>query len=134
VYKDGDRGGNLFYVKAPGAPETINLHYLWDGLVQGSDKIQDARNRATELRLRPEFRKKKLKELSDRKFNDWVMVESSRFGKEVAYRNGALKGSSDKTAGVELPSDYLPKANAVAERRLVLASYRLSDVLAQAVK
>lgn len=134
VYKEGDRGGNLFYVKAPGAPETINLHYLWDGLVQGSDKIQDARNRATELRLRPEFRKKKLKELSDRKFDHWVMVESSRLGKEVAYRNGDLKGSADKTAGVELPADYLPKAKAVAERRLVLASYRLSDVLAAAVK
>ncbi len=132
--KDGDRGGNLFFVKAPGATETINLHYLWDGLVQGSDKIQDARNRATELRLRPDFARKKLAELSEKKFDVWVTVESNRFGREVAYRNGALKSGPDKTAGVELPADYLTGAKAVAERRLVLASYRLAEVLHDAFK
>ena len=51
--------------------------------------------------------------------------------KEHAYRNGQLRGSRDQEHGEMLPADYIATVKPLAERRIVLAGYRLADVLTQ---
>ena len=109
----------------------INLHKFWDDLIIGSENSRACRNRATELRLRKEFARETLSELPEKKFENWV-VESLKVAKEVAYRNGQMTGSPDAGKAPVLPDDYTPEAKAAAERRMVLAGYRLADVLTTA--
>ena len=51
--------------------------------------------------------------------------------KEDAYRHGQLRGSRDQQNGEVFPADYLTTVKPHAERRIVLAGYRLADVLTQ---
>jgi hypothetical protein len=43
-----------------------------------------------------------------------------------------MRGSTGKNNGVVLPDDAARTAKSIGERRIVLAAYRLSDVLKQA--
>jgi hypothetical protein len=54
--------------------------------------------------------------------------------REVAYLDGKRRGSTEAEAAPVLPDGYARKAKAVAERRLVLAGYRLADLLKKTVK
>lgn len=127
----GDRGGTRFYIRAREGAGTISLHTFWDDLILGSDRFRSVRNRATELRLRPEHARQQLPELTETRFEHWARQESFTLAKEQAYRNGQLKGSTDKDQGEVLPADYIPTVKPLAERRIVLAGYRLADVLQQ---
>ena len=49
--------------------------------------------------------------------------------KEQAYRNGQLRGTRDHQNGEVLPADYITTVKPLAERRIVLAGYRLADIL-----
>jgi hypothetical protein len=128
----GDRGGTLFFIRAREDGGVISLHYFWDGLLLGSDRFQAVRNRATELWLRADFARSKLTELSVTDFEKWAREESFRLAQEVAYANGQLAGSPKRSQAPVLPPGYAKKAQAVAERRAVLAGYRLADVLRKA--
>jgi hypothetical protein len=127
----GDRGGTRFYIRVPERTSTMSLHTLWDDLILGSERFHSVRNRATSLRLRPEHARQQLPELTETRFEQWAKQESLRLAKEKVYRNGQLKGSTDKDQGEVLPADYLPTVKPLAERRMVLAGYRLADVLRQ---
>ncbi|MGO9568743.1 MAG: S1/P1 nuclease [Desulfomonilaceae bacterium] len=128
---EGDRGGTRFYIRVTSSGKTMSLHGLWDGLIIGSDKFQAVRNEATDLRNRPGFKREDFAEqLAVKLFNDWA-VETYNVAIEQAYRGGTLKGSSDKNDGVFLPSDYMDKAKAVAEKQIVLSGYRLSDAMVE---
>jgi hypothetical protein len=127
-FPEGDRGATRFYIRAREDKQVINLHQLWDDLVFGSNNPREVKNRATELRLRPEFARDRLKELAEPAFDKWA-AESFRLGKEVAYLNGELAGSPDRGDAPVLPAGYTKKAQAVAERRVVLAGYRLAELL-----
>src|SRR5207253_1040230 len=133
-YQRGDRGGNLVMIRAKPNSAVINLHKFWDDLVIGSENARSVRNRATELWLRKEFARDQLTELQDKKFEDWIKLESFKLAKEVAYRNGQFTGSPDASMAPALPDDYIPQAKAVGERRIMLAGYRIADVLVQALK
>jgi hypothetical protein len=91
------------------------------------------RNRAIALRNRPEFAREKLTELGEKDFDTWVKKESHDLARKVAYQGGELKGSPDKEEAPVLPDGYTKKAKAVAERRIVLAGYRLAELLKKAV-
>ena len=132
-YPDGDRGGNKFWVKVTPDGKPINLHFYWDDLLIGTDRYRECRNRATELRLRPEFARDKLTELAETKFETWARVESAGLAKTVVYRNGALVGGKSSDTAEVLPADYAATCQPVAQRRGVLAGYRLAAVLAAAV-
>jgi hypothetical protein len=97
--------------------------------VLGSERFQTVRNTATQLRLRPNHARAQLAELSQPQFELWATQESFTLAKEQAYRNGTLRGSRDKNNGVVLPADYASVAKPIGERRIVLAGYRLADVL-----
>ncbi len=134
-WPNGDRGGNSAKVRANAGGTPFNLHYYWDGLITNTDDARQCRNLATALRLRPEFARDKLPELATTaSFDDWARKESWPLAREVVYRGGTLPvGTSDATAPV-LPADYAAQAKAVAERRAVVASYRLAEVVKDAVR
>ena len=51
----------------------------------------------------------------------------------TVYRNGTLEGSLNVSVVPVLPEGYTKEAKAVAERRIVLAGYRLADLLKKVV-
>jgi hypothetical protein len=53
--------------------------------------------------------------------------------RDIAYAAGTLKGGTDRSDGPVLPNGYAKQAKAIAERRVVLAGYRLAVVLGGAV-
>ena len=125
---EGDRGGNLFYIKATPTAGPINLHKFWDDLIIGSENFRECKNTATELRLRPEFAREKLFELYEPSPAEWA-AESLRLGRTVAHRNGTLAGGRGELSAIPLPAGYIPVAKALGERRAVVAGYRLAQVL-----
>ncbi len=128
-YPEGDRGGTRFYIRVEEGRGTISLHKFWDGLIIGSERFQSVRNRATELRARPEFQRGALDELREHDMRHWLKEESFELAKSAAYRNGNLIGSTDSKNGAILPAGYTTESKALAERRVVLAGLRLADVL-----
>lgn len=128
-YPTGDRGGNRFYIRVQADRGVISLHQFWDDLIIGSNRFQDTRNRATELRLRPGFQRGKLTELARTDFESWAVKESYLLATKQAYWDGELAGSSVRTDAPVLPPEYVSNAKAVAERRIVLAGYRLAALL-----
>ena len=123
----GDRGGSGFYIRVTPTGSTISLHKLWDGLVLGSGKFQEVRNKATSLRNKPRLKRNRLGEqLAVKSFRDWVLG-SYTIAVEQAYRNGTLRGSTAREDGVALQADYSDKAGKTAEHQIVLSGYRISD-------
>jgi hypothetical protein len=55
--------------------------------------------------------------------------ESAQIARNFAYAGGTLKGGTDRSDGPVLPDGYAKQSKAIAERRVVLAGYRLADVL-----
>jgi hypothetical protein len=133
-WPNGDRGGNSAKVRAEPGGKAFNLHYYWDGLITNTDDVRHCRNLATALRLRPDFARPKLTELSATAFDDWARKESWPLAKAEVYRNGTLPvGLTDADAPV-LPPDYTARAKAIGERRAVLAGHRLAAVVREAVR
>jgi hypothetical protein len=129
---EGDRGGTRFYIRAAPNRSTISLHKFWDDLVLGSKRLQAVRNRATELRSRPDLKRNGLAgRLSVTDSNEWAKT-SYNLAVEHAYRKGQLKGSTDHGDGIVLPNDYAKKAVEIAEAQIVLAGYRISNAMVEA--
>jgi hypothetical protein len=128
---EGDRGGTRFYIRAREGAHTISLHTFWDDLILGSERFQSVRNTATALRLQPDHARAQLPELTETQFEQWARQESFRLAKDQTYRNGQLRGRSDQQNGEVFPADYIATVKPLAERRIVLAGYRLADVLTQ---
>ena len=99
------------------------------------------RNEATALRNRQEFQRSQLTELANPEFEAWAK-ESFEIATKIAYRNGDVIGaprSGNKdcsmvaTAPVVLPVGYIPIAKHIADRRIILAGYRLADQLTRVI-
>ncbi|MCZ2344375.1 MAG: S1/P1 nuclease [Bacteroidales bacterium] len=130
---EGDRGGNRFYIRVKPGNRPISLHKYWDDLLVGSARFRDVRNRATALRLRPEFARDKLTELADSDPETWAR-ESLDLAVRVAHQNGRLRGGMGELSAELLPADYATTAKVVAERRAVLAGYRLAHLLRSGIR
>jgi hypothetical protein len=94
------------------------------------------RNEATALRNRQEFQRSQLTELANTGFESWAK-ESFEIATKIAYRNGGLTGSprggnrdcTTVVAAPVLPVGYVVNAGRIVDRRIVLAGYRLADLL-----
>ncbi len=128
-YPKGDKGANLVFVKAAPDGEVVRLHWFWDELILDSEDLRDARDTATELRNRPEFARAKLAELdTENSFEQWKDA-SVKLAKEVVYCNGKMTGSPRKDSAPVLSNDYVRTAKAAGLRQIVLAGYRMADVM-----
>ena len=81
--------------------------------------------------MSPSYSRNALSELSETQFGNWAKPENFEIAKEFAYRNGKILGSPDKDSAEVLPADYVSSVKKVAERRAVLAGYRIADLLQQ---
>lgn len=126
-FPQGDRGGTRFHVRSEGV--TVSLHKFWDDSVMSSEKYSSVHNRAAGFLNRPNFQRANLPELSECAIDNWAKTESLRIAREVAYRQGNLEGSLEESSAPELPNDYASTVKPIAERRAMLAGYRLADLL-----
>jgi hypothetical protein len=135
-YPDGDRGGNEICVRVTADRTPLNLHALWDGLITSTSNVSRLKRIATELRNK--FSETDLTELANSDPKAWAK-ESYSAAVEVAYRNGAARGTPksqakdcrEVTAAAVLPPGYAPVARRVADRRIMLAAYRLATLIGQ---
>jgi len=131
AHPDGDRGGNLFFVRVRAGEDTINLHWLWDDLVIGAGRFSDVRNKAIELRQRPRLTPETLaQQTGSMDYDEWA-AEGAQLAIEHVYRRGELQ-SGTREQGLILPDDYITIVQPLAEERAVLAGYRLARLLADA--
>jgi S1/P1 Nuclease len=133
-YPNGDRGGNQMCVRVGTDRPALPLHRVWDGLLTSSNNARTLRNMATELRRK--FPRSSLNELSDTEPETWSK-ESFEIATKVAYQNGALRGTPkgqhkdcrEVTDAAVIPTGYTAVARPIADRRMILAGYRLAELL-----
>ena len=88
------------------------------------------------MRNRQEFQRSQLTELASTGFESWAK-ESFEIATKIAYRNdgriGIPRGGNIDCAMVAaapvLPGGYLVSASRIADRRMILAGYRLVDLM-----
>jgi len=127
----GCKGGNLFFIRPADGKKSIKLHSFWDGVIMKSNKLNSIRNEATRLMNEPGMDRDSLAQrLTLTDFNGWA-VETYGIAVKDAYLNGSLKGGKDEQSGELLPDAYTANAKKIAEGQIVLAGYRISDVLGE---
>jgi hypothetical protein len=135
-YPKGDRGGNEICVRVTQAGQPMDLHRFWDGVITSSQNLTRLRNEATALRTRQEFQRSQLTELASTNTEVWAR-ESFEIASKIAYRNGGRIGipraGNKDCATIEaapvLPAGYVASGSRIADRRIILAGYRLADLL-----
>ena len=122
---EGDFGGNLHKITPPKGISAKNLHQLWDsgaGLLPTLSGKEQADAKLVSLfatKILEEMPKNTLEGESILDPNVWV-GESHRIAKEHVY---TLK------VGDEPSEEYILASQAIAKKRIALASYRLSGML-----
>ena len=94
------------------------------------------RNEATALRNRQEFQRSQLIAIASTNFESWAK-ESFEIATKFAYRNdgriwdteGRKYGLRDGRGGSSASAGYVVSASRIADRRMILAGYRLADLL-----
>jgi S1/P1 Nuclease len=116
----------------------MNLHSFWDGVITPSSNLTRLRNEATALRNRQEFQRSQLTELANTDFDSWAK-ESYEIATKIVYRNGLgtpKAGAMDcamVAAAPVLPAGYVASARRIADRKMMLAGYRLARLLTRVV-
>jgi S1/P1 Nuclease len=136
LFNVGDRGGNEICVRVTQAGQPMDLHRFWDGVTTSGSSLTRLRNEATALRSRQEFQRSQLTELANTDFKSWAK-ESFEIAAKIAYLNGGRigiprGGNMDCTMvalAPVLPMGYVVGARRIADRRMILAGYRLADLL-----
>ena len=133
---DGDRGGNLVFVRA-GAGKGVPLHKMWDdatGTSQGfhTKLLRGYTNKAA--RFADLFQRGNLEELGENTTPEAWARENWRVAVDQVYLQGQLQYGKDVQTAVVLPEGYTKNLKAVAERRVTLAGYRLADLIQDALK
>jgi hypothetical protein len=119
----------------------MDLHRFWDAVITSSQNLARLRNEATTLRNRQAFQRGQLTELASTEFES-LAKESYEIATTIAYRNGGRigipkGGNNDCTtlaAAPALPAGYVVNASRIANRRMVLAGYRLEDLITRIVE
>ena len=127
----GDRGGNLIFVKA-GNGNGVPLHKMWDdasGTARGfhTNLLRGYSNQAARLDL--EFKREGLAELRENTIPEAWASESWQIAVDQVYLHGQLLYGRDAASAEVLPEGYTKNLKAVAERRLALGGYRLADLI-----
>jgi hypothetical protein len=105
-------------------------------VITSSQNLTRLRNEATALRNRQEFQRSQLTEVASTDFESWTK-ESFEIATKIVYRNGGQigipkgenKACRDVKAAPVLPVGYVHSASWIADRRVILAGYRLANLL-----
>lgn len=138
-FPEGDKGGNaLLVLREPPYPNSqMNLHLLWDQLPGNYASEEAIGYLAAGLRADPQFSRQQLSDqLRQKDFGGWAR-ESHDLAVKYVYLDGKLKAATAPREGRSVPSDavpgvpsgYIPQAERVAFRQVVLAGYRTADLL-----
>ncbi|AYB32185.1 S1/P1 nuclease [Chryseolinea soli] len=122
TYPEGDRGGNLFFVRVKG--KGAKLHSVWDQSPgKGSNfaliKSQGEKLIATTPKPGAAFDPRA------------ISLESFELAKTIVHQNGALRGSDRMENAPELTGEYVANMKQLAGKRCALAGYSLSQVLSK---
>lgn len=131
TFPNGDLGGTLFFIRPRPNSIAITLHQFWDDLVIRSQRLGSVNDRSRQLLSMPAHRRSSLPELSETDFRRWATIESLTLARTEGYRDGNLQGGTNESNSELLPADYRTRVQPIAERRVVLAGYRLADRLRQ---
>jgi hypothetical protein len=130
-WPEGDRGGNLFWLRPRLGARAVNLHSFWDDVVLPDRDAAPKPVATAAARLLAAFPRDALAtEVTTLDPLAWAREESLPLARTAAYRDHALEGAASPADAPFVPSGYEAAARAVAERRLVLASYRIAEQLA----
>ena len=126
---EGDRGGNLIHVGDGGK----NLHSVWDGMVGAATHFKSLKKQIVKL-----FGNSALVNMAKNDANQtdpvaWVK-EGQDLCKESVYTDDvlgelALDESGHYVVLAELPDGYLEDAKDVARKRIIIAGFRLAELL-----
>ena len=133
-FPTGDRGGNFQYVRDPQTNEPVTLHWFWDDAAVREDRPDEAMRVAEDLMRRlPRAQFKELKPFKGASDISTWAEESFALAESVAY--GPELRASDTADQAPTPSQrYLDLSSEVAQKRLTLASYRLTNILRRAFR
>ncbi len=126
-FPHGDLAGHRFTIS--GVPYK-NLHLLWDSAFGIGDqrmkrplsKVDEQWIYETAVSLKKAFPKASMTELTSKNHRDWSK-ESYKIAVDIAYK--------DIQMGRPLSKEYLTIGEQVASRQIVLAGYRLAQLLAE---
>jgi hypothetical protein len=134
-WPQGDRGGNLFWVKPGVVDRAVNLHAFWDDVVLPDEDARPAPVGEAASRLAKAFPRDALAtEVAVLDPIVWARDESLAIARADAYRDFGMPGAAQADRAPIVPSGYKAAVRAVAERRLTLASYRLAEELSAALR
>jgi len=127
-FPTGDRGGSLQFVLDPADREPTSLHWFWDDRVSRDGEPELAMKHAEDLMHRVPRSQFRLQPFtSATEFTEWAK-ESHELASTVAY-GPDLQASDSAATAPEQSKRYLDQSLEVAEQRLTLAGYRLTEVL-----
>ena len=140
-YPNGDQGGILAMVmRTPNDHSMTGLHMVWDSMLGTEHSPELNLRKADALRHDARWTREKLAaqaRLHD--FATWAR-ESHELAITDVYRNGQLQTlnvelwiADHSVAIPPLPADYLGHGEEVVTRRVMLAAYRIADLLNEAL-
>lgn len=136
AYPQGDRGGNLWWVKPGVVEKPLNLHSLWDDVVLADQEADPTSVEQAADRLAKAFpRDAVAAQVAQLDPSVWVNDEDVAAARTTVYRDFTLPGVADTTMQrvPVVPAGYRKAARALGEQRITLASYRLSEELSAAM-
>jgi hypothetical protein len=127
---NGDRGGNLQFIREPRSGEFMNLHAYWDGIVRNNGEVPEVTEQAHSLAARlPRSQFPQLKDSAAGAAASAVWAsEAYQIARKVAYPS-TLETGAELEEGKVLSDAYVAESTAAGERQIVLAGYRMADVL-----
>lgn len=135
TYPQGDRGGNLFFIRPAAQAPGDKLHIFWDGVLGRSEDVKVILE-FTKTIL-DQFPENTLSSEMGGDYRNWAK-ESAKLALEVGYQftppGGSpmpIAGSTVKSTAQVLPQGYEKATRQLARRRMALGGYRLGNMLKQ---
>lgn len=132
-YPQGDRGGNLFFIRPRAQAPGIKLHTFWDGVLGQSRDVNVIL--AFAKTITDQFPASSLSGETGGDYRSWA-AESAKLALDVGYQftppGGTpmpIAGSKSKNTAPVLPDGYEKTSRQVARRRMALGGYRLGNML-----
>ena len=129
---DGDRGGNLLFVRASESSKGVPLHSMWD-VSMGSSRGFHAKylvgyfNDA--IALTSTLKRADLRQIAENKSVEQWAREGWEIAVDDVYLQGRLPFSRSSLNAAILPDGYTKRLKTVAQRQVTVAGYRLADLI-----